>query len=247
MKRMRWQIILGISLVVLSTIFYLIHYAFFRDAYHIFYRLIGDIAFAFIEVLLFTVIINEVLAIRERRIILERLNMVIGSFFSVVGKDLLKFFSEFDPNTERIRQDLIITNRWSAGEFLDMSKRLKGYDYAISIHRGDLLSLKQKLIKEREFMLRLLENQNLLEHDAFTGLLMAVFHLSEELESRPDLGRLSELDLKHIAADMQRAYRLLISEWLSYMKHLRDNYPYLFSFAMRTNPFDPKASPEIKE
>ena len=247
MKRMRWQIILGISLVFLSTIFYLIHYAFFRDAYHIFYRLIGDIAFAFIEVLLFTVIINEVLAIRERRIILERLNMVIGSFFSVVGKDLLKFFSEFDPNTERIRQDLIITNRWSAGEFLDMSQRLKGYDYAISIRRGDLGSLKQKLIDEREFMLRLLENQNLLEHDAFTGLLMAVFHLSEELESRPDLSRLSELDLKHIAADMQRAYRLLISEWLSYMKHLRDNYPYLFSFAMRTNPFDSKASTEIKE
>jgi hypothetical protein len=244
---MRWQLLLGISLVALSTIFYLIHYAFFRDAYHIFYRLIGDIAFAFIEVLLFTVIINEVLAIRERRIILERLNMVIGAFFSVVGKDLLKFFSEFDPNTDRIRRDLIITNQWSAGEFLDMSKRLKKYDYAISIRRGDLGSLKQKLIKEREFMLRLLENQNLLEHDAFTGLLMAVFHLAEELESRPDLSRLSELDLRHIAGDMQRVYSLLISEWLSYMKHLRDNYPYLFSFAMRTNPFDPNASPEIKE
>jgi hypothetical protein len=247
MKRMKWQLLLGISLVVLSTIFYLIHYAFFRDAYHIFYRLIGDIAFAFIEVLLFTVIINEVLAIRERRIILERLNMVIGSFFSVVGKDLLKLFSEFDPNTERIRRDLIVTNQWSAREFRDMSKRLKGYDYAISIRRGDLESLKQKLIDEREFMLRLLENQNLLEHDAFTGLLMAVFHLAEELESRPDLSRLSESDLRHIVGDMQRAYSLLISEWLSYMKHLRDNYPYLFSFAMRTNPFDPHASPEIKE
>lgn len=247
MKRMKWQLLLGISLVVLSTIFYLIHYAFFRDAYHIFYRLIGDIAFAFIEVLLFTVIISEVLAIRERRIILERLNMVIGSFFSVVGKDLLKLFSEFDPNTERIRRDLIVTNQWSAREFRDMSKRLKGYDYAISIRRGDLESLKQKLIDEREFMLRLLENQNLLEHDAFTGLLMAVFHLAEELESRPDLSRLSESDLRHIVGDMQRAYSLLISEWLSYMKHLRDNYPYLFSFAMRTNPFDPNASPEIKE
>jgi len=247
MKHIKWQLLLGISLVILSAIFYLIHYAFFRDAYHIFYRLIGDIAFAFIEVLLFTVIINEVLAIREKRIILERLNMVIGSFFSVVGKDLLKFFSEIDPNTDRIRRDLIITNQWSAREFLDMSKRLKGYDYAISIRRGDLGRLKQKLIKERDFMLRLLENQNLLEHDAFTGLLMAVFHLAEELESRPDLSRLSEPDLRHIAGDMQRVYSLLISEWLSYMKHLRDNYPYLFSFAMRTNPFDPNASPEIKE
>jgi hypothetical protein len=247
MKHIKWQLLLGISLVTLSAIFYLIHYALFRDAYHIFYRLIGDIAFVFIEILLVTLIINEVLAIREKKIIREKLNMVIGSFFSVVGKDLLKFFSEFDPNTDRIRRDLIITNQWSAEEFRDMSKRLKGYDYAISIRKGDLEHLKQKLVKEREFMLRLLENQHLLEHDAFTGLLMSVFHLAEELESRQDLSRLSELDLRHIAGDMQRAYSLLISEWLSYMKHLRDNYPYLFSFAMRTNPFDPNASPEIKE
>lgn len=246
MKNIKWQLLLGISLVTLSAIFYLIHYALFRDAYHIFYRLIGDIAFVFIEVLLVTLIIHEVLAVRERKIILERLNMVIGSFFSVVGKDLLRFFSEFDPNTDRIRRDLIITNQWSAGEFLDMNKRLKKYDYAISIRRGDLGGLKQKLVKEREFMMRLLENQNLLEHDAFTGLLMSVFHLAEELESRPNLSNLSELDLRHIAGDMQRAYSLLISEWLSYMNHLRENYPYLFSFAMRTNPFDPNASPEIK-
>jgi hypothetical protein len=46
---------------------------------------------------------------------------------------------------------------------------------------------------------------------------------------------------------MRRSYILLISEWLDYMRHLKENYPYLFSFAMRTNPFDPDASPEIKK
>jgi len=48
-----------------------------------------------------------------------------------------------------------------------------------------------------------------------------------------------------LLGDVRRAYGLLASEWLSYMKHLRDNYPYLFSLAMRTNPFDPQASPEV--
>jgi hypothetical protein len=38
---------------------------------------------------------------------------------------------------------------------------------------------------------------------------------------------------------------LLVTEWLSYMRHLSDSYPYLFSLAMRTNPFDPQASPEV--
>ena len=45
---------------------------------------------------------------------------------------------------------------------------------------------------------------------------------------------------------MKRAYVLLIREWLDYMSHLRTDYPYLYSLAVRTNPFDPEASPEVK-
>jgi hypothetical protein len=30
------------------------------------------------------------------------------------------------------------------------------------------------------------------------------------------------------------------------MKYLKKYYPYLFSFAMRTNPFDQNASPIVK-
>jgi len=76
-------------------------------------------------------------------------------------------------------------------------------------------------------------------------LLWAVFHLMEELFYRKDVLRLSDRDYDHISGDMKRAYILLIYEWLSYMKHLKDNYPYLFSLAMRTNPFDLNAVPEI--
>lgn len=80
MKHFKWQIILGVSLITLSAIFYLIHYFIFRDAHHIFIYLLGDIAFVFIEVLLVTMIIHEVLAMREKRLLLEKLNIVIGSF-----------------------------------------------------------------------------------------------------------------------------------------------------------------------
>jgi len=45
---------------------------------------------------------------------------------------------------------------------------------------------------------------------------------------------------------MKRAHVLLIVEWLAYMKHLKINYPYLFSLAVRMNPFDPNASPIVK-
>jgi len=247
MKHFKWQILLGVSLVTLSAIFYLIHYFIFRDAHHIFIYMVSDIAFVFIEVLLVTMIIHEVLAVREKRILLEKLNIVIGSFFSQVGKDLLKLFATFDSQSERIRQSLVVTDEWSDKQFMDMSMRLKQYNHDIDITRNDLIGLKDLLVRERQFFLRLLENQNLLEHDTFTNLLMAVFHLTEELESRSDISRLVEADKKHIANDMKRAYSLLISEWLNYMKHLKENFPYLFSFAMRTNPFDLNATPEVRE
>ena len=54
MKRLNWQILLGLSLIALSALFYLVHYAIFRDAHHIFIYMVGDIAFVPIEVLMVT-------------------------------------------------------------------------------------------------------------------------------------------------------------------------------------------------
>jgi hypothetical protein len=247
MKQIKWKIFFGASMIALSVTFYLIHYFIFRDANHIILYLIGDTAFVFIQVLLVTLIIDEVIALRQKRAMLNKLNIIIGSFFSEVGKDLLKSISAFDPSSKRIGQELVVTDRWTLREFIETSNRLKKYSYDIDMKSGDLDYLKQLLIKERTFLLRLLENQNLLEHDTFTNLLMALFHLTEELESRTDVRGLSQADMKHIANDIKRVYTLLISEWLDYMKHMKENYPYLFSFAMRTNPFDPGASPEVRE
>jgi len=246
MKKSLWQIRLGVILVALSAVFYLIHFAIFRDAHHIFLYLIGDIAFVFIEVLMVTMIIHEVLKLREKRALMEKLNMVIGAFFSEVGTRLLGELAACDPGAERIRRELIVTGHWTNEQFGNAKRRIRGYEYAIDPHCGDLAAMRETLIVQREFLLRLLENPNLLEHDTFTGLLMAVFHLTEELASRSDVRQLSEADLLHIAGDMKRVYGLLTAEWLDYMKHLRENYPYLFSFAMRTNPFDPLAAPEIR-
>jgi hypothetical protein len=246
MEGMRWQIILGLSLVVLSAIFYYIHYAIFRDPHHIFIYMIGDIAFVFIEVLLVTLIIHQLLSVREKRARLEKLNMVIGVFFSEIGAGLVTYFSDFDPKLEKIKQELIVRPNWSEKEFSALSKRLKSYDYGVEIEKVELEYLRGFLIGKRDFLLRLLENPNLLEHESFTELLRAVFHLTEELQGREDISQLPDSDYDHLAGDIKRAYVLLVQHWLDYMKHLKDNYPYLFSLAMRTNPFDQSASPIVR-
>lgn len=245
MKRFHWQILLGLSFIVLSAILYFIHYTIFKDSHHIFLYLIGDIAFLPIEVLFVTLIIDQLLSAREKKAKLKKLNMVIGSFFSEVATQLLKSLSDFISLEDPMRKDLVENNDWSNKAFSNIQKHLKGYDYRVESQKNDLEGLRNFILEKRDFLLRLLENPNLLEHESFTELLWAVFHLMEELAFRVDLKQLPNTDIQHLSGDIKRVYSLLISEWLAYMKHLRDNYPYLFSLAVRMNPLDPKASPLV--
>jgi len=246
MKKISWQIKLGIALIVLSVAIYYIHFAIFRDAHHIFIYLIGDIAFVFFEVFLVSLIIHQVLSEKEKQERLKKMNMVISAFFSEVGTRLLQLFSEFDPDVKRIADELLIKPDWDEDKFLSVHKNLKNFEYNADGTKGSLIELRNFLVEKRGFLLGLLGNQNLLEHDSFTNLLWAVFHLTEELENRADVKHLPENDLKHICGDMKRAYTILVSEWLDYMMHLKEKYPYLFSLAVRTNPFDVNATVEVK-
>jgi hypothetical protein len=177
---------------------------------------------------------------------LKKLNMVIGAFFSEVGTPLLKYFSKFDINAQELSKHLIVDNDWSPEHFTQMQVVLKKHEHKIDSKAGDLPELQSFITNKRAFLLRLLENPNLLEHDEFTELLWAVFHLAEELSYRTSVTDLPESDYKHLNGDIRRAHTLLVREWLSHMEHLKKDYPYLFSLAVRINPFDPNASVEVK-
>ena len=100
-------------------------------------------------------------------------------------------------------------------------------------------------LQKRDFLLRLLENPNLLEHESFTELLWSVFHLTEELHHRKNFADLPPTDYKHLEGDIKRAYSQLIAEWFNYIKHLKKDYPFVFSLVVRTNPFDSNISIEV--
>jgi hypothetical protein len=68
-----------------------------------------------------------------------------------------------------------------------------------------------------------------------------------ELSHRDDLLELLDTDRKHLEIDISRVYRLLVFEWLRYIQYIKNNYSYLFSLAIRMNPFDPKANAVVKE
>ena len=183
---------------------------------------------------------------REKQARMKKLNMVIGVFFSEVGNRLIHLFALADAHFEEIQKVLIVTEKWTREDFLRVSEQLRAGKYRVEISRIDMDKLKIFLMQERDFLVRLLENPTLLEHESFTDLLRAVFHLAEELAYREDLSQSPASDQAHIAGDISRAYHLLVHQWLDYMEYLKVNYAYLFSLAMRTNPFDRQASPIVK-
>jgi hypothetical protein len=249
--RLSWRARLGVLLVAASAVLYLVHYLIFRDVYQVAVYGLSDLAFLPLEVLLVVIIIEEIISNQEKQSKLNKLNMVIGAYFSEVGTALLKAFSTVDPHVDRIRSELIVKGTWTGRDFLEASARLKQYDYCIAFDPRNpavlhfLENLRDFLVSKREFLLGLLENPNLLEYESFSEQLWAVFHLAEELAYRTDLAQLPDADYRHLATDSKRAYSALIVEWLKYMEHLRNRYPYLFSLALRTNPFDTTASPVI--
>jgi len=241
-----WQVKFGAMLIGLSLFFYLLHYAIFRDAHHIFFYLISDLAFLFLDVLIVMLVLHRMLEHRDKQSMLKKLNMVIGTFFSEAGTDILKKCAQLDPGLPGIDKGLLVTNDWTDKKFDDARKRVKGRSAELNASSGDIMDIKDFLIGKRPFLLGLLENPNLLEHESFSELLWAVFHLTDELSRRNDLRALSESDRRHLSGDIKRVYGQLIVQWLDYMRHIKRDYPYLFSLAVRTNPFDPDASVEVK-
>ena len=183
---------------------------------------------------------------KQRELRKEKLNMMVGVFFSRVGSGLLGFIAGADTGVEAVRASLTVSGVWTDREFKAAGKNLKDRPYDIAMERMNLDELRAFLAERHELFLRLLENPNLLEHEVFTDLIRATLHLSEELLSRNELTGLPKTDIDHLGNDIKRAYGLLVTEWLEYMQYLKTNYPYLFSLAVRMNPFNERRSAIIQ-
>jgi hypothetical protein len=246
MKSSKWYLWLTLLLVVVSTIFYCVQLAVFHDPRNTFFYMLQDLAFVPIQVLLVTLILNDLMARRERKQLLQKMNMVIGSFFSEMGADLITALVAYDKGFGQLRQAVKLDSTWKAEDFKRARSTVRGLRHEIDARQAGLSGLKSLLMDKRGFVLGLLENQNLLEHQTFTDLLWAITHLAEELQFRSTLEGLPEADYLHLSGDIKRVYALLLVEWLEYANHLRRAYPYMYSLVVRRNPFNANDTVIIK-
>lgn len=109
LKRNSFFIILAVCLVILSILLYFIQFKIFGDLHHELIYLWDDLAFLPLEVLLVVVIIERVLNQREQNEKLQKLDMVIGAFFSEVGNPMLRTLLQNFKNKDDISAHLNLT------------------------------------------------------------------------------------------------------------------------------------------
>lgn len=144
--------------------------------------------------------------------------------------------SGFDQNhrqaCEILKVKELVSNKGSIAK-----KAVAGFEFDFYADPEKLDDLAAIMDKNRSFLLKLLENQNLFEHETFTDMLWAVFHLADELKTRGNLKELTKDDVQHLSEDMLRAYKAMTLEWIGYINYLKVEYPFLFTIAIRKNPF----------
>lgn len=234
-----------VVLAVVSIVLYVVDYVMLGNIREILGGFLGNLAFLPVYVIFVAVMFEQVMRERERRAVMSKLNMVIGVFFSEVGNRLLRELSAYVVMCDVIRKELRVTPQWKTADFRRALSFLKTNDPLVQCAVCDKQILKDFLISRRIFLVGLLENQFLLEHEQFTDLLWSVFHLVEELDARESLDNMPESDIDHINADIKRVFGYLAREWVSYMSHLKRDYPYLFSLAVRLNPMLENPDPHV--
>jgi len=179
---------------------------------------------------------------RDMKSRLKKQNIVLGIFFSEMGNHLLSLFAQTNTSDNISSELSLIDLSHSEKTLTSTAKKIKKESFNTVVTGPYLDELNMHLKENRSLILGLLENPALFEQERFTEMLLAVAHLNEELQSRPDLHKINEVDQNHLCGDINRAYVLLVEEWLRYLIHLKKHYPYLFSLAARKNPFNPEAS-----
>ena len=250
MRLRRWQAQIAATLILLAVLVYVGRWLLFpTESLHreMLRYLVDDIAFLFIQVLLVSLLLDGLMQRRQRDTMLKKLNMIIGAFYSECGTDLLGRIARLDSELADVRGDLVPTMKWTARDYARAKQAFRDHRPVIKLSIEDLVALRERLDVEKGYMLGLLGNQALLEHETFTDLLWAVTHVTEELHARGDFEHLPSVDRAHLAGDVRRAYTLLGVQWLDYLRHLQEAYPFLFSLAVRTNPLDPDACVTVTE
>ena len=248
----KWKIKFSLIMVILIIIIYGSNYLVLGDEEHIISYVWTHLGFIPLDILIVAFLLEGIIEKKEKEAMLEKLDMLMSTFFSELGNDLitqLSIANKYKANTTNLKS----IKDWDDEDYNNKLKELKDspVDFLADVapeNREEFLeNLRELLVNKREFIINLINNPNLLEKEEFTNLITAILHLDEELEHRKDLSLVNDADFNHLNIDMNRVYNILVHEWIYYLKYLNKHHPYMIALLIRTNPFDEDASVYVTE
>ncbi len=229
--------IIIITLLILSVVFFILQFFIFHDLHEAGFLFFQDLMFLPIEILLVTFILDRIIHEREKQNRNEQLNIVIGAFYSEIGNDSISILNNYVSDTDKVTVWLDIKSSWNKNDFKNAAEKIRDFRFNAEFTKDDTNTLKNLMAGKKSYILEMFNNPNMLENNKITDMLWALYHLIDEIENRDEKETLPDTDLQHLSGDILRAYGLLLHEWILYMHHLKSKYPYLFSIAIRKNPF----------
>lgn len=229
MKNLKHYLFVSFILIFTSFIMFLFHYLMFGQLENTIYYSLMSLCFIPINILGVTLVFEK---LEERRSKIERLNklnMLVGLFFSDVGFHLLKLIAAGDTQINSLNLDF--------NDIKACTNKLAAYEHDINFELIDYSKLKQLVIGSREILSTLIANENILEHEIFTDLLMALMHLRDEILFIQHKEELNHDDCIHLKGDLVRVYKTLTIQWVHYLSHLKQFYPFQYNSAIKFNPF----------
>lgn len=208
MKKIRYYFVISFILIALSSIMFFIHYLIFGQALNTAYYSLMNLCFIPINSLVVTIMLEKLIDYRAKKDRIEKINMLVGIFFTEVGGKLMHFIIDADKDAKNY-----ITN------FEDLNKIKKclyEYNYKVDMKYIDLCAIKNILVEHNNLFVTLISNESILQHQIFTDLLMSVIHLRDEIifiEKDKDSG----FNINHLENDVIRVYKNISIQWISYL------------------------------
>ena len=202
--------------VLLSVVMLLIHHAIYKEAsYWAGFLLLHELALMPLEFVVITLGFEQIMEWSHKRENRAKVSMIESVFFSESGADMLRYLVCCDDLSGELREVMDVQPTWGWKQVQAARNNVKRYSY----------------------FLKVIENPALSGKEHFTDLLLHIYHLWEELESRTDLYQLTDEDRAYLCTAANAVYRCLSIEWMYNATDILMHQPERLSHILRTNPF----------
>ena len=157
-KRLSWKLKFSILMVLLIIIIYGSNYLVLGDAEHIISYVWTHLGFIPVDILLVAFLLDEIIERKEKEAMLEKLDMLMSTFFSEVGNELINQLStvnKYKASTENLKS----IKNWEDKDYENKLNELKSstvdfsaIDMGLEDREEFLENLRTLLVDKREFI-----------------------------------------------------------------------------------------------